>query len=64
MIIINSRGGGASEGQLSIIIFYFFVLFLFMLNPHVFRNTASAQNPAGNIPLIGGITGGIGKLFG
>ena len=30
-----------------------------------FRNTSgSAQNPAGNIPLIGGITGGIGKLFG
>jgi len=29
------------------------------------RNSASsAQNPAGNIPLIGGITGGIGKLFG
>jgi len=29
------------------------------------RNTSgSAQNPAGNIPLIGGITGGIGKLFG
>jgi len=29
-----------------------------------FRNNSSAQNPAGNIPLIGGITGGIGKLFG
>lgn len=28
------------------------------------RSSASTQNPAGNIPLIGGITGGIGKLFG
>ena len=28
------------------------------------RNNSAGQNPAGNIPLIGGITGGIGKLFG
>lgn len=32
--------------------------------PAASRNSSSSQNPAGNIPIIGGITGGIGKLFG
>lgn len=31
--------------------------------PSASRNTAS-QNPVGNVPILGGITGGIGKLFG
>ena len=37
-------------------------LWLFIISS--FRNNSAGQNPAGNIPLIGGITGGIGKLFG